>query len=88
MKANKLLENLKKQLRPLYVAQGAHDLPHVLRMERMFPEIAELIPRVERVEYEIAVWLHNVDRCGAFQEEIAEKTLRVVLGGNDMGQTK
>ena len=79
MNTEERLEGLKKYLGPFYVAQGGHDLPHVLRMERMFPEIAEFISGVDRVEYELAVWLHNVDRCEGLREEIKAKTLPVVL---------
>lgn len=76
------IEWLRDMLGPLYTppqGQGGHDLPHILRMVAMYNEIAELIPDVDAVEYEITVWLHNVDRCPYFKHAIQESNLSTVL---------
>jgi len=76
------LEHLSALLGPLYTppqGSGGHDLPHVLRMVRMYPEIAELVPGVDETEYEITVWLHNIDRCPYYQARMGIKDLTATL---------
>ena len=46
-------------------AIGGHDIQHIERLLLMYREISELIPGVSEFEYEIAVWLHNLDRYPA-----------------------
>ena len=73
------LDSLKDKLAPRYIAQGCHDLPHVMRMEKMYPEMANLIPGLHEEQYQITVWLHNLDRCAQFEDAINQLTLPGVL---------
>ncbi len=77
-----LLESLKRRLTPLYTqpqATGAHDLPHVVRVAEMYPEIRDLAPGVDETVYQITAWLHNVDRCPAYHELISSAGLTSTL---------
>lgn len=71
------IKNLQAQLTPLYEANGCHDLTHVLRMERMYEEIASLISGLDQAKFIITVWLHNLDRT---KEMSREKLKGMLLG--------
>lgn len=83
MNAKELLETLKGQLSPLYtqpIATGGHDLPHVVRVAEMYPQIRFLVPDVNETLYQIAAWLHNIDRVPHLQKgAIRLRGLKAVL---------
>lgn len=79
MKIGEFLTALKKELTPHYVAQGCHDLTHVLRMEAMADEMAGFFSDLDKDQFRIAVWLHNLDRCAGYQEQIKKNGLEFML---------
>lgn len=94
LNTTKLLEGLRERLSPVYTlpnGMGGHDINHIRRMLAMYHEMTSFIPGVSREEYEIAVWLHNVDRYEHF--EIKTRGLETVLReflapGNLVRETK
>ena len=83
MNTKELLESLKVRLTPLYtqpIATGGHDLPHVVRVAEMYPQICDLAPGVDETLYKITAWLHNLDRCPLLQKGVIKtKGFRQVL---------
>jgi hypothetical protein len=68
-------EWLTEKLEPLYTPPrvlGGHDLTHVRGMERLGGKILPHLPDVSVEEYRVTVWLHDLDRCPALRQEIAD----------------
>jgi hypothetical protein len=78
-KPSSYLAELIAKLTPAYIAQGCHDLPHVLRMEAMYPEIVGFFPDLDEEQFRIAVWLHNLDRCTSYKKLVKEMGLELSL---------
>lgn len=92
MNAKELLAVLKHQLSPFYTQPtgvGGHDLPHVMRVAEMYPQIRDLVPGVDEILYQITAWLHNLDRCPSLQQGVIRvnglsKVLYAYLEGSDL----
>lgn len=95
MNIRTLVVGLEENLVPLYTmpnSPGGHDILHVLRMIALGPKIAQATGlQFSMVEFEAAVWLHNIDRGAAVKgaakiislEQLVRATLDATAFGVD-----
>lgn len=73
--ASSFIRRLKDKLMPYYAlphAPGGHDVWHVLRVAQMGPKIRDRCRQLDfdLEQFEVAAWLHNIDRVDPFLSEI------------------